>query len=146
MLSRVKIKFFRYLQNIKGIIGAFRALHRFRKDGPIHAIIFYGTDSPLYSILLWLLAKIHGACFIGENTEAPFVYCNSSLSIVFKKWFVTRFIHKLFDGFIVISTYLEKTFRLTLKQNTPILRLPVLVNTAVFAFKGYASASSSRPR
>jgi len=138
------IRILRYLQNIKGIIGAFRSLHRFSKDSPIHAVLYYGTDSPFYTIVLWLMAKMNGACFIGENTEAPFVYSKISLSTHFKKWLVSRFTHKLFDGFVVISTFLEKTFRLSLKQNTPILRLPVLVDTAVFASRVHNSPSSSR--
>lgn len=139
-----KNKITRYLQNLKGVVGTFRAVHRLQKESQIHTVLYYGTDSPFYTVVLWLLAKINGAFFVGENTEAPFVYSKAGLTTLFKKWLVTRLTHKLFDGFIVISTSLEKTFRLTLRRNTPILRLPVMVDTSVFASVKHESVSLSR--
>lgn len=128
-----KSRVIRYIQNIKGIIGAFRSVRSLSKDKPVHAILFYGTDSPFYTACLWIMAKMYGACFLGENTEAPYVYCRPSLRNSCKKVITFGLTHKLFDGFIVISTYLERTFRNSLKPRAPILRLPVLVNTDIFS-------------
>jgi len=139
-----KVAIIRYLQNIIGVIGAFRTVHQLRKNRKIHVILYYGTDSLFYTISLWLLARLHGACFVGENTEAPFVYSNSKFSTSFKKWLVTRFAHKLFDGFVVISTYLEKLFGESLRKNAPVLRLPVLVDTSLFKSPGPAVFSSTK--
>lgn len=137
-------RIFRYYQNIKGVIGAFRSVQRLRKKQPIHAVLYYGTDSPYYTMVLWLLAKMYRASFIGENTEAPFVYSRTSVSNSFNKWLVTRCTHKLFDGFVVISTFLEKTFRQTLRRGIPILRLPVLVETSAFESKNQAASYLTR--
>lgn len=127
-----KNKLIKYLQNIQGILGAIRAIHEVSKKSRIDAVILYGTDSFIYTLIFWTLTKIYRTCFIGENTEAPFVYSRPSIINKFKKIVVCNISHKMFDGFIVISTYLENTFKKTLRDNSQIIKIPVLVNVDDF--------------
>jgi glycosyltransferase involved in cell wall biosynthesis len=122
----------RRIQYIKGIIGAYHALNKFNKNKKIHIILFYGTDFFFYSLLLWIYSITHGSCFIGENTEAPFVNSKNGIRASIKKWLVLHIGHKLFDGFVVISSFLENKFRLTLQKNTPIIQLPIMIHTKIF--------------
>jgi glycosyltransferase involved in cell wall biosynthesis len=134
----------RRIQYVKGIIGAYHALNRFNKDGKIDMILFYGTDFFIYSIFLWFFSKIHGCCFIGENTEAPFVNSKNGIRSSIKKWLVFHIAHKLFDGFVVISSFLENTFQLSLHKNTPILRLPIMIETQNFENEEYVDSSDRK--
>lgn len=123
----------RYLQNVKGVFGAAAALRSIKGREGFDALLLYGTDSLVYTFLMWVFAKFCGVIFVGENTEAPFVYCKNGFTVSVKKFVCRHFIYKLFDGFVVISTYLERYFKRELGGRTPVLRLPILVNTDDFS-------------
>jgi len=122
----------RYLQNIAGIVGAVRIVNRLKRQGGVSAMLMYGTDSPIYTVILWLLARYCKAVFVGENTEAPFVYCSNTLLTRLNRLICNSISYKTFDGFVVISTYLEALYGNLLPRGVPILKVPVLVNTKDF--------------
>jgi glycosyltransferase involved in cell wall biosynthesis len=68
-----------------------------------------------------------------EKSEYPFVYSPRT-----KPWQTAyrdlhqRFVYRLFDGAIVISTMLQDYFSQHLRAGAPILRVPILVDTRIF--------------
>jgi glycosyltransferase involved in cell wall biosynthesis len=74
-----------------------------------------------------------GAVFLGEKTELPFVYSTHNLWVRLAKSLHDRLLYKLFDGFIVISTFLEKYFAPRLRKHARLLRIPIVVDLLSFS-------------
>jgi len=123
----------RYLQNIYGIAGLLKYFLSRRLSGTSPQIVLmYGTDSPLYASILWICSRIACAKLIGENTEAPLVYSRASLFTLTIHKLNEKLTYKLFDGFVVISTYLHTYYATRLRKKAPLILLPVLVDVEEF--------------
>ena len=68
-----------------------------------------------------------------EKSEYPFVYARSTTAwqALYRSLY-TRYVFRLFDGAIVISTMLHDYFSQHLRARAPVLRIPILVDAADF--------------
>lgn len=122
--------------NLRGLARARQALRRARRTAPVDAVMLYGTESLLYSVILRLCAWEVGARLVGEETEEPFLDVRPGWGRDLRRFIHNHFTLRLFDGFVVISRHLELRIQPFLSRRSPILRLPVLVDTERFATAG----------
>jgi glycosyltransferase involved in cell wall biosynthesis len=116
-------------------------LRRAAREAPVDVVLLSGSESLVYGAALRLWAWEIGARLVAEETEEPFVYDRPGGWVEFKKAVYNSITLKLFDAFVVISTHLESRIRPLLRRRAPMLRLPVMVDTALF---GAAAAASPR--
>lgn len=99
----------------------------------IEAVLFYSPEHAQFLLPAWLAARLGGARFIGERTEYPFTGDAPWRRKTFLNVAREALVYPMFDGFIVISKYLEEYVRPRLKKRAWLLRAPIIVDTARFA-------------
>jgi glycosyltransferase involved in cell wall biosynthesis len=118
---------------LKGLLAGATAVLRTRQTKRIDAIIYYSPDAFLCVFSMWIMSRLVGAVFLGEKTELPFVYATPTLWVQLAKCLHERFLYKLFDGFIVISRFLEGYFAPRLRKDARLLRIPIVVDLSSFS-------------
>ena len=112
---------------IKAVWTLWRLLSpRDQNKKPMAAIFF---SNPGWSLLTLLLFKLMGVKCIEEDNEYPFVYAKKTPWLKFQEAFYLYVRLKLFDGVLVISTFLEKYYASRIRKGAGILRIPILVDT-----------------
>ncbi len=91
------------------------------------AAIFFSNPGWFFSTLL--LFKLMGVKCIEEDNEYPFVYAKKTMWLGFDKAFYQHVCLQLFDGVIVISTFLEEYYASRVRKGAGIVRIPILVDT-----------------
>jgi glycosyltransferase involved in cell wall biosynthesis len=112
---------------LKGAIGFVRSARAVASCGKLDAVIVF-SNSAFWILWVFVASRLLGAKCIQEKSEFPFVYDKKDLWHRLYSTFYIRTIYKLFDGMIVISTYLEDYFGRRVRKGVPILRVPILVN------------------
>lgn len=112
---------------IKAIWALLRLLTQHDLNKRPDVAIFF--SNPGWSFLTLLLFKSMGVKCIEEDNEFPFVYSKKTLWLGFHMAFYHYVFLKLFDGVIVISTFLEEYYASRVRKGAGILRIPILVDT-----------------
>ena len=94
------------------------------------AIIAY-TNAPGWIAFMALVAKARGAVCLVELCELPFVYESSPAKRAVNRWLLDRIAYRLVDGFITISSELERYVE-EHAPGVPCLRVPILVIASEF--------------
>lgn len=116
----------RVCQVARGFVGFVTAFLLEARRGPVAAIYYYMPENPLLLLVAYLGAKALGAKLIGERTEA---------STGLRGWrgdLFERYAYRLFDGYVVISAYLEAYMRPRLRKAVPIATIPIQVDVDRF--------------
>jgi len=122
----------RLIQNILGLVGAIRYIGRLRKNDDVGGILYYGIGySIVYTFLGWVLSRWLNVPFVGESTEEPFVYSKPSIWTKLQKVVFWQVVVKFFDGIVVISKHLERSFKQAI-PSTPVKLIPVIVDISRF--------------
>ena len=117
---------------IKGPLVAGKRVLSARRRGSVEALLLY-PETPLSALWFWLIARLTGAVYLLEKSELPFHWVTKpTVAQRIYIWLYTHSVFKLFDGTIVISRYLEHYMAAHMRQGTPLLRIPILVDTDVF--------------
>ena len=118
---------------LKSILNIFFLLLKKGRSKEIDAVLFYSPEHLQFVIPAWLAAKLAGIKFIGERTEYPFTGDAPFRKKNLKNSLRESFVYRLFDGFIVISKYLEDYVRPKLRKNVWLLKVPIIVDVPRFA-------------
>lgn len=125
----IKSKYFiiRRLQNIFGLLNAFRIIFKDHKKKKIDAIIFASTSlwTEFYFYILTRLLKI---IYLREESEYPCIYFRNSFIGKFSLKIYERFNYKFYDGLLVISQILINYLRPKMRKNGSILHVPMMVD------------------
>jgi glycosyltransferase involved in cell wall biosynthesis len=116
---------------LKGALRFCRILRYAAAENRIDAVIVFSNSAP-WIVLIIALSKWIGAICIQEKSEFPFVYARKTPWLKLYAAFYVRLIYRLFDGMIVISTYLERYFSGRVRRGARILRVPILVDVTQF--------------
>lgn len=111
---------------IKGAWRFWRLMREMKRHEKIDAIILF-SNSVSWIILTVLLSKLVGIKCIQEKSEFPLVYRKKTIWLKLYAPIYTHTIYRLFDGLIVISSYLENYFANRIRKGARILRIPILV-------------------
>lgn len=123
----------RWLQNVRGLLGALSYLLSFENKDRLLGILYYGIGySSLYTLFGWFASRLTKTPFVGEVTEEPFVNLRDSTRIRFAKYLFWHLTAKLPDGMIVISKHLKNRFLKYVRKNTPVEIIPVVVDMDCF--------------
>jgi glycosyltransferase involved in cell wall biosynthesis len=114
----------------RGKLGMFREIYRENRKQKVDAL-FLGVYDNLSSLAVSLLARLLKIKLIQERSEYPFLSYSGIIG-KFRLAVYLRLVCRLFDGFVVISRALQGYFRPRLRKKTPLLLLPVLVETERF--------------
>jgi len=132
-----------FLRRWRQLIGPWRFFRAVRsettKGNGIDAIILF-SNSLFWIVWVVAVARIAGVQCIQEKSEFPFVSYKKTPWIRLYAWLYTRTVYKLFDGIIVISTFLEEYFSRCIRRGARILRVPILVD--VNRFEAMSSPTS----
>jgi glycosyltransferase involved in cell wall biosynthesis len=128
---------------LKGLWRACRAIRREHRQTPVDAILLWYPEDVMGSLVFRTLATSIGAVLIAEKAEFPFVYVRNTVAVRATMWFHDRFIYRLFDGAIVISSFLSDYIGARLRKTAKLLHIPILVDTAAF---GRQADGSKRDR
>jgi glycosyltransferase involved in cell wall biosynthesis len=112
---------------IKGAWRFWRLMREMKQHEKIDAIILF-SNSVSWIILTVILTKLIGAKCIQEKSEFPFVYHKKTPWLKLYASIYICTIYRLFDGIIVISTYLRDYFLGRIRKKAKILRVPILVD------------------
>ena len=118
---------------LRSIINLFFLLLKKGRSKEINAVLYYSPEHLQFVIPAWLAAKLAGVKFIGERTEYPFTGDAPFRKKNLKNSFRESFVYRLFDGFIVISKYLEDYVRPRLRKSVWLLKVPIIVDVPRFA-------------
>jgi glycosyltransferase involved in cell wall biosynthesis len=91
------------------------------------ATIFFSNYG--WTFLTLLLFKLMGVKCIEEDNEYPFVYEKKTWWVKLNSAFYHYIRLKLYDGVIVISTFLEEYYISRVRKGAGVLRIPILVDT-----------------
>jgi glycosyltransferase involved in cell wall biosynthesis len=127
----------------KGLIGLIQAVGRASRNDEKCTLLVFTDDSPSLLIVSWCAARLHGAKFVAEATEFPLIYRKPTARNRLIVWFNNRFAYPRLDGLIVISTYLEGYFRKMLGPRARILRIPIMVESDLWAREQLVQATQS---
>lgn len=122
----------RRLLEVKGAARYWRILSAEPRGRPRGVILLSG--SPTWSLLTVAFCRALRASCVLEKSEFPFVYERETLFRRSYARLYTRAIYPLFDGFIVISTLLERYFEKAKAKRARVIRIPILVDPDAFAF------------
>ena len=111
---------------MKGILGFYKILFEKPNKQRYDALILF-SNSLVWIIFTVLFCRISGTVCIQEKSEFPFVYHKKTMWVKIYSSLFTRFVYRLSDGMIVISTFLEEYFSKRIRKNARILRVPILV-------------------
>jgi glycosyltransferase involved in cell wall biosynthesis len=117
---------------LKGLYYTYKEIKNSHKKMPVDAIILWYEERPLIVYIFNFLCKKIGAMLIAEVCELPFVYHKNTLIKKIRLWVNDKYVYKLFDGAIVISTYLYKYMSTRIRNENRIIKIPILVQTKSF--------------
>ena len=86
----------------------------------------------MWITFLALLAKAEGACCLVEICELPFVYERSHAKRIAKRYLQDSLAYRMVDGFIAISTELQRYVERHAPAGARIILVPILVAVADF--------------
>ena len=112
---------------IKGMWMLWRLLSQRDSNKRLDAAILF--SNPGWAFQTHLLFKIMGVKCISEANEFPFVYDKKTLWLKLRKVFYKYVRLKLFDGVIVISSFLEEYYSSRVRKGAGIVRIPIIVDT-----------------
>lgn len=107
-------------------------------------ILRSGRDVPIAVVLIatslrWILpvvaaCRVAGVPVVHDRTEFPFVYSPpvGPLGRLRRRAYIAS-VFRLFDGVVVISTYLEGFVKSHVRQNAWVMRIPILVDSNDFS-------------
>jgi glycosyltransferase involved in cell wall biosynthesis len=123
----------RRVLDLRAIWRTLAAILRDRRESHRTAVVLIGTA------LRWILpivtvCLVAGIPLIHDRTEQPFVYGPEAgaLRALGRRWY-TGNVFRMFDGVVVISTYLEEYVRSRVRRSAWIMRIPILVDADTFA-------------
>lgn len=122
----------RILSVLPSLVGTFLNVVRLHRESRISAFLLFGADSPIYLIFTWCLARSLGAAFVAERNEFPFVYVRRTCRVRVTMWLNEHLFNRLFDGAIVISSFLAEYLQPRLHRRARLLQVPILVDAAAF--------------
>lgn len=127
--TTIKSKSFigRRLQNIFGILNAFRIIYKDHKKNKIDAIIFAST-SLWTEFYFFLLTRLLNIIYLREESEFPYIYFRNSFMGKFRLKIYERFNYKFYDGLLVISQILINYLKPKICKNGAILHVPMTVD------------------
>ncbi len=97
----------------------------------LDAMIVYSRS--LYWMALCKLAcRRHGALFIHEDCELPFVWSTVDRRALLRRWLYEHVVFHWFDGCLAISGFLEDYCRRHLQPGGRVLSVPILIDVAAF--------------
>jgi glycosyltransferase involved in cell wall biosynthesis len=106
------------------------ATRRWAADaGGLDAMLVYSRSLPCIGVC-WLSCRLHGATFLHEDCELPYVWKTETPSLRLTRWLYQHVAFKAFDGCLVISTYLDAYCRRYLRPGARTLLVPILVDVA----------------
>lgn len=108
---------------------------RLRKGGPQPVVYYYSPEQIHFALAAWLTSKVRGAKFLGERTEYPFTGSNKARRYTLKNRLREALVYKTFDGYIGISTALERYVTARKGRRSWVLRVPALIDqSAILPF------------
>jgi glycosyltransferase involved in cell wall biosynthesis len=114
-------------------IGLWRAARRhFAVTSGPRVVIAY-SDQPSWIALTALVARSLQARCVVEVCEVPLVSERGRVRRALRRWLLDTFSYRFVDGFIAISSYLERYLRQRVPGEVPIIRVPILVSAEEFA-------------
>jgi glycosyltransferase involved in cell wall biosynthesis len=125
----------------KGLSGLVFAVGKAARSDEKCVMLGFTGDSPSLFMTCLFAARIFGVKLIAERTEFPLIYRKNTLRNRFIGWFNRRFLYPRLNGLIVISRYLEQYFRKMLGSQARILRIPIMVESDLWADAGSVQRS-----
>jgi glycosyltransferase involved in cell wall biosynthesis len=101
--------------------------------GQARADVILFANKAVWIVAAVLACRAAGSVCVLEKSEYPFVYAQKTIRLRLWAWFFTRFLYKLPDGVIVISTCLEEYFLARVRRGARVIRIPILVDMNAFS-------------
>jgi glycosyltransferase involved in cell wall biosynthesis/uncharacterized protein (DUF362 family) len=112
---------------IKGAWGYLRLLQKESSNNKVDSVIVF-SNALSWVLVVAVASKIFRAKCILEKSEFPFIYEKQTIFLRFYRKVYTQMVYKLFNGVLVISSYLEQYFKRLTRKNARICRIPILVD------------------
>jgi len=114
------------------------------RDPPDAVLLFTGHTLAL-PVVNRLATWSRDAILLFDGCERPFVYEQGSAAMRAYERIYTPLAYKLYDGFMVISEYLERYFRARARPDARMIRIPILVDVDRFASRANQPPQLERP-
>ena len=111
------------------------------RGAPFDAVLISTISSLSLPVLIGSLAKARGAVLLFEGCELPFRQPAKGFGRRLYERLYTRWVFKIYDGVLVISTYLSRYFERHVRSTARLIHVPILVDAAPHATRdGLAAA------
>ena len=118
-------------RNIANFISIFRVvstISKYNKNDKVHAILLYSKYF-MISLIFRLFTSRHNIIFLKEENEYPeVVFKNTTIFHRFYIYLYSKFIYKLFDGFLIITDTLLDYINPRKQKKALALKVPIIVN------------------